>query len=142
MANLVPIDPFAELRALQKQFFGEDLLARLPSSTQLWPTDIYTDGDKAMVIEAHLPDFDDKDVSVSIENGVLEIQAEKHEKSEEKNRKYVVRESSRSYYRRVHLPQQSDEDKVNAKLDNGVLKVTVPFKQLPPAKKIAVAGKK
>jgi HSP20 family protein len=142
MANLVPFDPFAEMRALQKQFFGDDWFTSPLRGTNLPTTDVWTE-DKQLVVEAHLPHFSEKDVNISVNKGILEIQAEKHEKEEDKKKKYVVRESASSFYRRIQLPEQADEDKVEARMDNGVLKVVVPFKELPAPKKVAIAsGKK
>lgn len=141
MSNLVRFDPFAEMRSLQKQFFGDDFFAPL-RNVSLPATDVYTRDDKELVVEAHLPNFEDKDVDIHVEDGALVIQAEKHEKEEDKDKKYVVRESSSSFYRRIALPKQSDADHIDAHLDDGILKVTVPFKTLPEPKKIAVKSKK
>lgn len=142
MTQLVPFDPFAEMRALQKQFFGDDWFTAPLKGVSMPTTDVYTEDDKHMIIEAHLPHFEDKDIDVSVHNGVLEIQAEKHEKEEDKKKKYVVRESSSSFYRRITLPEQADENNVEAHMDKGVLRVTVPFKALPAPKKIAITAKK
>jgi HSP20 family protein len=141
MANLVPFDPFAEMRALQKQFFGDDLFGRTSSTLATPTTDVYTEGDKQLTVEAHLPHFDEKDVSISVDKGVLEIQAEKHEKEEDKDKKYVVRESSSDFYRRIALPEQADEENIQAEMDKGVLRVVVPLKEHPAPKKIAIAAK-
>jgi HSP20 family protein len=140
MSNLVRWDPFAELSALQKQFFGDDFFTST-RRVNIPTTDVYTNDDKELVVEAHLPNFDEKDVSVNVENGALVIQAENHEKEEDKKKKYVVRESSSSFYRRVQLPDRALEDKIGAHMDNGVLKVTVPFKELPAPKKIAIKSR-
>jgi HSP20 family protein len=142
MANIIRFDPFAEMQALQKQFFGDEWLTMRPRGLRLPTTDVYTEGSKQMVIEAHLPDFDEKDVSVNLENGVLEIQAQKHEKDEDKNKKYVVRESSSSFYRRIRLPDHADADNIKAGMSNGILKVTVPFKKLPAPKKVQIQTSK
>jgi len=88
MANLVPFDPFAEMRALQKQFFGDDFFGARQTAMTLPTTDAYTEDDKRLVVEAHLPNFTDKDIDISVNKGVLEIQAEKHEKEEDKKKKY------------------------------------------------------
>ena len=141
MSNLVRFDPFEEMRALQRQFFGDDMFGGIGKSMQVPTTDIYTEDDKQLTVEAHLPHFDEKDVSISIDKGILEIQAEKHEQEKDKNKKYVVRESSSSFYRRVRLPEQADEDNIEAHMENGVLKVVVPFRELPEPKKIAIGAK-
>jgi HSP20 family protein len=141
MANIQKFDPFAEINALQRQFFGDDWLAS-PKSMAMPTTDVYTKNDKELVVEAHLPNFDQNDVDVHIENGSLVIQAEKHEKEEDKDKKYVVRESSSSFYRRISLPDRADSNAVAAHLEDGILKVSVPLQPLPEPKKITVKTKK
>lgn len=141
MSNLVRFDPFAELTALQRQFFGDDLFASPLKNMSLPTTDVFVKDDKELVVEAHLPNFNQEDIDIHIENGALVIQAEKHEKEEDKKKKYVVRESSSSFYRRISLPERADGEKIQAHLDDGVLKVTVPLRALPEPKKIKVTAK-
>jgi HSP20 family protein len=143
MTKLTRFDPFEEMRALQKQFFGDDWGRPLADVANIMPaTDVYTRDDKEMIVEAHLPNFEESDVDINIDNGALVISAEKREKEEDKKKKYVVRESSSSFYKRIMLPEHADEDKVDAHLENGVLKVTVPFKELPKPKKISIKKKR
>jgi HSP20 family protein len=107
--------------------------------------DVYTEDDKALVTEVQVPGFDKDDISVNIQDGVLEIKGEKHEKAEDKKskRSYMKRESHASFYRSLVLPKNANADKIDAHFDNGVLTVTVPFKALPKPKKISIsAGKK
>ncbi|HSW91423.1 MAG TPA: Hsp20/alpha crystallin family protein [Candidatus Saccharimonadales bacterium] len=142
MANLIKFDPFAEFNALQRQFFGDDWMTPLKGLT-LPTTDVYTRDGKELVVEAHLPNFDQKDVSIQVDKDVLIIQAEKHEKEEDKEKKYVVRESASSFYRRIALPERADAEGIDAHLEDGVLKVKVPLKALPEPKKIEIGtGKK
>jgi len=139
MSNLVRFDPFAELNALQKQFLGDDLFAPFKGVT-IPTTDVYTK-DNQLVVEAHLPNFKQDDVDISIDKGYLTIQAERHEKEEDKDKKYVVRESSSSFYRRIQLPERADADNIKAHLDDGILNVMVPLKDLPTPKKVAIESK-
>lgn len=140
MNKLTRYDPFAELNALQKQFFGDDLLSPF-KGVNIPTTDVYTDDNNQLVVEAHLPNFNQEDVGIEVDDGALVIQAARHEKEEDKGKKYVVRESSSSFYRRIQLPERADFDKVEAHLDDGILKVTVPLTPLPEPKKIAIASK-
>jgi len=140
MNNIIKFDPFAQMQTLQKQFFGDDWFTPI-KGLAMPTTDVYTENDKQLTIEAHLPNFEDKDVNVNLDNGVLEIQAEKHEQEKDKKKKYVVRESSSSFYRRIQLPAVADKDKVKAHMKDGVLKVVVPFKELPAPQKIAINKK-
>jgi HSP20 family protein len=102
---------------------------------------VYTNEDKELVVEAHMPNFEDKDIDVHVENGALVISAEKHEKEEDKKKNYVVRESSSSFYRSVRLPKHADPDNIEADMHEGVLTVKVPIKELPQPKKIAIKSK-
>ncbi len=141
MANKLALwDPFKELEKLEESFF-----APLGTQATLFApaTDVYVEDDKQLVVEAHLPGLSEKDVEVSVHEGVLEIRAEKTEKEEKKGkRKYIRRESATSYFRRIALPDNADESKISAHFEDGMLKVTVPFKALPKPKKIAVKSKK
>ena len=139
MANLVRFDPFVELEDLRKQFFGEDWFTPYKGAT-LPTTDVYERGNE-LIVEAHLPNFDDKDVDVHVESGTLVIQAQRHEREEDKDKKFVVRESASSLYRRILLPDRADASKIEARLEDGLLKVTVPLQELPQPKRIAIQGR-
>jgi HSP20 family protein len=146
-------DPFAGLTSMHSQL--DDLFNNMFSS---WPTvssgtqmalpamNVYSEDDKQLVAEVEAPGFDKDDIEISIHNGVLEIKGEKHEKEtdkKDKKRSYMVRESRASFYRRLALPEYADADHVDAHFDNGVLKVAIPFKELPKPKKISIgSGKK
>lgn len=140
MSKLIPYDPFSELNTLQRQFFGDDWLSTLKGVT-IPTTDVYTDNNQ-LVVEAHLPNFEEKDIDIQVNDGTLTIQAARHEKEEDKTKKYIVRESSSNFYRRIQLPERADADAVEAHLEDGVLKVKVPLTPLPEPKKITVNTKK
>lgn len=136
--NLVRFTPFPELEALQRDFFQGNLMSFLRPTSPT--TDVYTEDDKQLTVEAHLPDFQQKDISVDIDRGALVIQAEKHEKEEDAKKKYVIRESSSSFYRRITLPEQAEPSKVQAHFTNGVLKVTIPFAETASPTKVAITA--
>lgn len=140
MSHLVKWDPFAELTALQKHFFGDDWASTL-KGISIPTTDVYTKNNE-MVVEAHLPNFEQDDISIQVEDNSLIVSAERHEKEEDKDKKYVVRESASSFYRRIALPERADADSIAAHLDEGVLKITIPLTPLPEPKKIAISTKK
>ncbi len=140
MNKLKLYDPFAELNALQRQFFGDDWSTAM-KGINIPTTDVYSKNNE-LIIEAHLPNFDEEDVDIQIHEGALIVQAERHEKDEDKDKKYVVRESSSSFYRRVQLPERANIDKITANLEEGVLKISIPLTPLAEPKKIAIKSKK
>lgn len=122
--SLDRFDPFAGLEALSREF--EDGIFRAYRG-KLPTTDVYTRGDDTLIVEAHLPNFDEDNISVNVDRGALVIQAERHEKDEDKKKKYVLRESSSSFYRRIVLPEQAQDQDISADFRKGVLTVTVPL---------------
>jgi HSP20 family protein len=149
MANsLQQWDPFAGRSNLHSQL--DDIFNSFFSAAPALPMqqtaalDVYTEDDKHLVAEAQLPGFTKDDVEINVHDNVLEIKGEKHSKDEDKKgkRNYMVRESHSRFYRSIGLPKHADEDKVKAEFKDGVLKVTVPFKELPKPKRVAIeAGK-
>ncbi|WP_169580617.1 MULTISPECIES: Hsp20/alpha crystallin family protein [Microbacterium] len=133
--NLVRADPFAQLSALTRDMFDggfRSLQSRMPT------TDVYTEDGTALVVEAHLPNFQESDISVDVDAGALVIQAERREKEEDKKKEYVVRESSSSFYRSVVLPEQADEGAITATFSGGVLKVRVPLTETAAPRRISI----
>ncbi len=135
--NLIRFNPMDELNTLQRRFFDEGFLNQLRGIATP-TTDVYTEDDKRMTAEVHLPHFDEKDISVDVDEGALVIQAERHERETDKKKKYVVHESSTSFYRRIALPDQADESHIDARFEDGVLKVVVPYKPASATHKIAI----
>lgn len=140
---IVQWDPFAELNSLHKQvnsLFNDSFGNTRSLASIGTATDVYSDKN-GLTIEAHLPNFEENEISVEQHQGDLEIKAEHQEKEESKDKKYLVRESISSYYRRFTLPKNADTDGVSAKFEKGVLKVNIPYKELPKPKKIQISAK-
>jgi len=131
-------NPISELKALQRSLFGEDFLSPL-RGVVVPTTDVYTEGDERMVVEAHLPNFALDDIDISIDEGALVIRAERRESSEDSDKRYMVRESSMSFYRRIALPERADDDAISADFREGVLKVTVPFVEAPIPRRVPIS---
>jgi HSP20 family protein len=146
MADLQRWDPFSELTTMHGQL--DDMFnnffrsGSLPAASSSVPAmDVYTNEGKELVAEVQAPGFTKDDIQVNVHEGVLEIKGEKHGKEEEgekDKRDYMLRESHASFYRRIALPRHADADGVQASFEEGLLKVTVPFKELPQPKKIAI----
>lgn len=136
--NLVRFNPFAELSELEKQFFEDRAFAPL-RGLRFPTTDVYTEDDKQLTMKVQLPGFSEQDISVNLDQNALVVQADRHETDEDKKRNYVVRESRDSYYRSITLPEQAVVDSITAAFHDGVLTVTVPFKELAAPTKIPIA---
>ena len=89
------------------------------------PVTMYEDAGE-MVIEADLPGFSKKDVTVRLEKNALTISAER--KLEAKGVVYMDQRPEK-FTKRIRLPLEVDEDvNFKAKLLNGVLTIRFPAK--------------
>jgi HSP20 family protein len=80
---------------------------------------------KSIVVEVELPGVDEKDVTVSLANGVLTIKGDKKQEKEDRADNYYHAERSfGSFERAIRLPDTVDDTKIEAKFDKGVLMVT------------------
>jgi HSP20 family protein len=83
--------------------------------------------DKTVTVEAELPGVTDKDISITLSNGLLRIKGEKkHEREEKKDNYYLAERSFGSFERSLRLPDTIDEAKLDARFEQGVLKITAP----------------
>ncbi|MBC8337478.1 MAG: Hsp20/alpha crystallin family protein [Alphaproteobacteria bacterium] len=84
---------------------------------------------KKITVTAELPGMEEKDVEVTFADGLLTIQGEHKEETEEKDedKRYYMRECSYGSFRRV-LPvgEQVKEDELKATFKNGKLTVVLP----------------
>ena len=92
-------------------------------------------------IRAELPGVKKEDLDISLNDGYLTITATKTEEKNEDEKSYKKSEFSYGVFSRtVQLSQEVDADKIDAKLENGVLKIIAPKinKEKETVKKISV----
>jgi HSP20 family protein len=90
-----------------------------------WPNVEFTETEKEFRVTAELPGLDEKDVELSIEEGVLTLRGEKKAEVEDKERGYSERSYGR-FERRIALPRSVERNQADATFRNGVLTVTLP----------------
>ncbi len=95
-------------------------------------------------IKAELPGMDEKDINLSVEDGLLTISGEKKAETEEKDKGYYLKECSYgSFSRSVRLPDNIADDKISAQFRKGVLFIDMPkTKEIQSkARKIEISSK-
>lgn len=125
--QLFDIEPFSEpFRRLESIWPGKQPMADVAET------------DDEFRVTAEFPGLEEKDVEVTLSEGVLTIKGEKEEKKEAKKKDYHVSERRFGMFQRsFSLPPSVDADKVQATMKNGVLSVV-----LPKAAKAKKAAKK
>ena len=98
--------------------------------------------DNATVIRAELPGMDpDKDVEITVSDGMLRIKAERRSETKEENEGRVRSEFRYgSYTRSLPLPKGASEADVKATYKDGILEVTVPVqRETVESQRVAIA---
>lgn len=120
-------------------FFGT---ARSPRAlTNTWrPAVDIEEGRNSVKITAELPGLQKKDIKISVdEDGVLTLSGERRFEKEEKGKDYHrVERGYGSFTRSFTLPSNVNADKIDAKMEEGLLTITLPKKEEAKAKEIEI----
>jgi HSP20 family protein len=133
--------PFRELEELQEQTaqLVQNVLsgAPVPDVAAFVPPVDIEETDDAWIIEAELPGVSSDDINVEVRDNELAITGE----IKERERKGILRRRTRrvgEFEFRVTLPGNVDTDRLDARIDDGVLMVTVPKPQGAQTRRVEV----
>lgn len=127
-----PLAEFDRLRNEMNRLFEDDWFGNMAGNGQKLgvPAVDVREHENDILVQAELPGVDMKDIDVSVSGNVLTIKGEKKSEDERKEEGYYYRESwSGAFQRSVTLPDTVDPDKVDAKMKDGVLRLTFPKKE-------------
>lgn len=90
--------------------------------------DLVDKGDK-YELQVEVPGIEKEKIDVKATRYSVEVSGKHSEKSEERGKRYLYTERLyRSFYRNVPVPEEIVPSKVNAKMENGILKLELPKK--------------
>lgn len=165
MAGLIPVD---DLRRLQKsmnklmedlglsdwesRYLGEmqriqkrmnEIMGEMEAPTVegnvIMPMADIRETDDAVIVTMDLPGVDKNDVDISVTDNELRVVAERSEEKELSEKEYHKRERTYNRFERmVALPVAVKSDEAKAKLENGVLEVTLPKEIVTSRKRISI----
>jgi HSP20 family protein len=93
----------------------------------------------SFVLKADVPGVDEKDLDVAVHNGVLTVSGSRSAEERKEGESYAIYERQfGSFSRSFALPEMADGDRVEAKLVNGVLSLTIAKKAEAKPRKIAI----
>lgn len=116
-------NPFYELDRFERAFFGDR------TQPVAFRTDI-SEKDNAYIIESDLPGISKEDIDINIGDGVLTVKAERKLESSENDNGYIRRERAYGVFERSFNISDIDAEKIDAEFKDGVLKLTLPKKQI------------
>jgi len=144
---IVRWDPFREFATMQDRLnrvLGADFARATNDDVMnrgVWlpPVDIYSNGDRELVIKAEIPDMKKDDIDVLVENSTLTIRGEKKmAENVTEDQFHRVERSYGAFARSFSLPNTVDPNKVAADYKDGVLTITLPLREEAKPKQIKV----
>ncbi|WP_445430926.1 Hsp20/alpha crystallin family protein [Chryseobacterium indoltheticum] len=125
----------ASQRSMFDDFFNRELFNwgnnNFSASRTTLPSVNIKELEKAFEVEVAAPGMQKKDFSITLDGNMLTISSSKEDQQEEKDGKYTRREFSyQSFQRSFELSKDVvDDENIEARYENGVLRVTIPKKE-------------
>jgi HSP20 family protein len=148
MASLVPFNRnrnnlrttgFDDFYNMLDNFFEDSYSPLRSLSRDTFKLDVQ-ENDKEYTIEAELPGVKKDEIAIEMNDERLSIAIERKEEVNEEKKNYIHRERRYASMQRCIYLKDSKADKISAKLDNGILFISVPKeKEKPTTKKIDIA---
>jgi HSP20 family protein len=144
------MDPFRELSTIQERMnrMFEDFVGRTRGGREGelavggWTpaVDIYETDDE-IIVTAELPGLEKDQVGVEYKDGILTLRGERKLEREVKEESYHRMERSYGVFHRAFtLPGSVDEEKIGARMKNGVLEIHLPKAEAAKPRQITVAA--
>jgi HSP20 family protein len=106
----------------EEKFWFPEKSVELPSTNVI-------ENEKEFKLELSAPGFEKSDFKIDVHDGVLSISAEKKNEINEEKENYRKKEFSYSSIRRSFvLPEEVNEEEIDANYDKGILKLSLPKK--------------
>jgi len=131
-------DPWRDFRRLQRdmnRLFGDSFgwTSREYPAVNLWR------GDEDVVLTAEIPGVETDDLDIAVHDNTLTLRGSRKAETLQEGETYHRQErGTGSFVRSVQLPFEVEADKVEAKLEKGILHLTLPRAEADKPKKIEV----
>lgn len=132
--------PFmTSMSSLFDEFFSNAFPEEQTDENQMMPMDVSED-DKNVIIRANMPGVNKENIRISVSNNnEIIIEGRQDEERREREENVLRYERYKGNFRRSFiLPETCDLDKVDAKLQDGVLRIKIPKTEPVPAKEIKI----
>ncbi len=114
----------------ERSFFNSSLFSnsffREPFALEMQMKSDIRETDKDYVIESEIPGVKKEEISVKYENKTLIISVNRNEEVNEDSNGYIRKERRISSQSRSFMIPKIKEDEISAKLEDGVLRITLP----------------
>jgi HSP20 family protein len=131
---------FDRLRRQMNELFGALSGGTLPMpSAGVFPLTNVTEDKENYYVRAELPGMKSNELDIQVTAEGISISGERKIPVEDENVRYHRREREAGKFSRlINLPSEIDVNKVDASMENGVLKVTIPKSEVAKPRQITV----
>jgi HSP20 family protein len=144
MNNIIRWEPFRNISSLQEQvnrLFEGSFPSRGDESTlTAWSpsVDVY-ETENELVLKADLPEMNEKDLDIRLENNMLTIRGERKFEQKVKEENFLRMERAYgSFSRSFSLPNTVNTEAVKAEYKDGVLSLTLPKRAESKPKQVKI----
>jgi len=130
-------DPWSDLERMRRRM-NRMFEGGITSPEAFPPVNIWT-ADDDVFVTSEIPGVVASDLDISVHGNRLTLRGSLPKEQPEEGRRYHRRErNSGSFARSWQLPFEVDREKIDAKLENGVLELTLPRSEQDKPKKIQI----
>lgn len=135
-----PMEEIVRMQGMLNNMFREKSFGERWSETGIFAPLVDIKNDESQIlVTTDLPGMEKEDVDLDVSDNMLTISAKRKSDTEEKEEGYLSRERNfSSFSRTVTLPAAVTAETATAKLENGVLTVSLPKLQIEEKKKILI----
>jgi HSP20 family protein len=141
-------EPLRDLLSLQdrmNRLFDDSMRGMRPGeeglASAIWSpaVDIY-ETENEVILKAELPEINQKDIEIQVENNTLILRGErKFEKEAKRENFHRIERAYGNFSRSFTLPNTIDQERIRADYKDGILKVMMPKREEIKPKQIKVA---
>ena len=122
-----PIIYNSPLSGLFENFFGDDFLSK--EYAQFVPAVNLSEEEGKYNVELSAPGFEKNDFKIELNERILTVSGKHQEEKEMKEKTFSRKEFNYgSFQRSFSLPEEINEEAIDAQYENGILKITLPKK--------------
>jgi HSP20 family protein len=133
--NKVSRDPYL----LARELLGWDPFFNARPASAFAPSFEVKETTEAFVIKADVPGVDENDLDVAVHNGTLTVSGHRSAEERRDGESYALYERQYgSFSRSFALPDMADGERIDAKLENGVLTLTIGKRAEAKPRKISI----
>ena len=141
MLRIVRRDPFYPILSMFDEFLRTTTTEEMKSEREKVSvmTLDFTETEEDYRVLANMPGIRKEDVKISLDKNQMTIEANHQSDEDSEKSKYHHRERFiGKYHRIIYLPDNVDQMNIEAKLENGVLNLSIPKKEPTPKKEIEI----